>query len=143
MRPIHASILAVAATLLVTAPALAESKVSQCKRLAIADNKLENQLRSLSQQKGGDLTEYAGRQLKIFENGAKQVRAMRLEDVTLRGFQQRAAEWYEQVHDDLVDLYDASVQQNKAAAQQAMQKLSTRRVEANTINKQFRQYCQR
>jgi hypothetical protein len=141
MRPVRSSILAITALLLIAAPALAESKVSQCKRLAMADHKLETQFRTLIQQKGGDPVAQVERMLKLIETGAKQTRTMRFEDTTVGGFQQRVAGLYEQVHDDLVDVYDAAVRQDKAAMQQAQQKLNKRKADSNVLDQQFKQYC--
>jgi hypothetical protein len=141
MRPVRSSILAVAAILLATAPALAESKVSQCKRLAMYDQKANVQSRSLAQQQGGDPVEQFGRILKFLENTAKQTRAMQFQDVALKGFQQQMAEIYEQGHDDLVDVYDGAVHRDKAAVQQGFQKLTVHQGEAKALTKQVNQYC--
>jgi hypothetical protein len=142
MRPIHSSILAVATILLVTAPALAESKVSQCKRMAINSHKIDKQLTSLVQQSGGDPLERIGRLLKILENGANQIRAARFADATLVGFQRREVVFYEQLHDDAVDVYSAVGRQDREAAQQAMQKLNTQQQESRALAQKFQQYCQ-
>jgi hypothetical protein len=57
MHPIYSSILAITAMLLLTAPALAESKASQCKQLRSADQKLQTQLRSMRRQTQGNALE--------------------------------------------------------------------------------------
>jgi hypothetical protein len=142
MRPIHSSILAVAALLLVTAPVLAESKVSQCKRMAINSHTIDKQLTSLMQQRGSDPLEQMGRLLKILENGANQIRAARFADATLITFQRREVAFYEQLHDHAVDVFDAVAHQDRAAARQAMQKLNAQEQESKALNRKFQQYCQ-
>jgi hypothetical protein len=141
MHPVRSSILAVAALLLVTAPALAESKVSQCKRLRISEQKVASQMQTLMQQKGGDWPEQIGKMLKIFENGAKQTRAMQFEDVTIVGFQQRATEIFERFHDDAVDGYEAAVRRDKAGTQQAIQKINKLAEEGHALDKRMNKYC--
>jgi hypothetical protein len=143
MRPIYSSILAITAMLLLTAPALAESKASQCKQLRSADQNLQTQLRSMRRQTQGNALEKLERTLKVLENGTQQIRAMRLEDAKLDGFKQRVAGVYEQEHDALVDVYEAAaVRQDQAATKQAMQKYeATQKQERTALPTQLRQYC--
>jgi hypothetical protein len=141
MNPVRSSILAIAVLLLVTAPALAESKASQCKRLGLAGEKLNSQYRTLTQQKGGDPGDRVGRTLKLLENWTQQMRAMQFEDPKLRSAQLHLVEIYEQGHDDIVDLYDANVRQDRVARQQALQKLDKLDGEQKILVKQVNQYC--
>ena len=142
MRPIHSSILAIVAMLLVTAPALAESKVFQCKRLRISDQKLQTQMRTVTRQTDGDRMDQIVRMLKILENGTQQIRTMRLEDAKLEGFKQRVVEVYAQDHDDLVDAYEAARRQDRAATEKALQKFDKGQMKERTaLPTQVRQYC--
>jgi hypothetical protein len=142
MRPIHSSILALAALLFVTTPALAESKVSQCKRLRISDQKLQTQMHKVMRQTNGDPLDKIGQLLKVLENGTQQIQAMRLEDAKLEGFKQRVIEVYAKDHDDLVDAYEAAVRQDQAATKNALQKVDKGQTkERSTLPRQARQYC--
>jgi hypothetical protein len=142
MHPIRCSILTLAALFLVTTPALAESKVSQCKRLRISDQKLQTQMRTAMRQTDGDHLDQIGRMLKTLENGTQQIRAMRLEDATLEGFKQRVIEVYAQDHDDLVDAHEAAVRRDEAAMEKALKKFDKSQAkERTTLPSQVRQYC--
>ncbi len=117
------------------------SKVSQCNSLIAVANKAANETLAMSKStnpdKMGELTKMAGN----FDQYAKEMAAVKLEDESLKGFQTRFVAMYQETSQASKDLLGAITKRDARGVGNSVKALRTATGKESSLVTEVNQYC--
>ncbi len=123
------------------APAKAESKVAQCKRLNHSLIKYANQLPEMKRVR--DYSSDMSQWLNASEAGLKQLQSQKFTDPKIRSFQQSTLNVLVQAHNDMIGLVESVERRDRSGYLVAAKQIDTDMKALSTVGKKIESYCGR
>jgi hypothetical protein len=122
-------------------PAMAESKVSQCKRFDQTMSQFSNQMEAVAKSDKSDPIVYADRVLVTLKRGIEQLKSRKFSDAKIQSFQVEAVNTFVAGYNDLASMANATETNNPKAVQLGYERLKKIAPRTSSLQRQFDRYC--